>query len=147
MQVYKSPIVGNLPAVILVSHGMLAQGLFNSASLIFGEDIENIAYLCLEPGDSPDDFKTELSKFLEEYRTQIIVLADLFGGTPSNCFISAINTAKNKCNAVTGMNLPMLLEILSNRAGKTTGELSDIAESSGKESIVNVTQQLMGIKY
>jgi mannose/fructose-specific phosphotransferase system component IIA len=63
----------------------------------------------------------------------ILILTDLFGGTPSNA--ACIVAAKKNASVVTGVNLPMILEVVLARSGKNLKELTNLAVQSGKEGI------------
>lgn len=146
MKKYSSFIKEGLTTVIMISHGYLSKELLESAQLIAGE-IENIAYLCLEEGDNPEDFKTELKDLYENIPTKKLVLVDLFGGTPSNSYISILNQLSDKTNAVSGMNLPMLLEVITSRNNLDNGELAKVALEAGKESICNINERLLNVTF
>jgi len=135
-----------IPAIVLMSHGPLSQALLESAELIVGK-IENVAYMCLEAGDNPAEFKEELKKLLDSLPEKKLVLVDLLGGTPCNSFMGVFNQIKFKTNAIAGMNLPMLLEAVNCRRNMAGVELSDCIEESGKESICNIVERVFGTKY
>ncbi len=140
MKLYCSDLKEDLPVIILMSHGPFAEALLESARLIAGE-IENAAYLCLEEGDNPQDFRKEIEKLLNSFAQRKIVMVDLLGGTPCNSFVSVVNSLKSEVLAVSGMNLPMLLEVISSRKSMTDAELSDCAQAAGKESICNINEK------
>lgn len=146
MKSYCTDIKKDLPVIILMSHGPLAEALWKSAVLIAGA-IDNIAYLCLEEGDNPQEFIKEVKRILDAIPCKKLVMVDLLGGTPCNSFAFVVNNLKTGANAVSGMNLPMLLEIISCRKDMNDVELADAAEISGKESICNVNEKLLGKKY
>ncbi len=140
MKQYCSDLKENLPVIVLLSHGPLAEALLESARLIAG-DIENAAYLCLEEGDNPQDFKKEIEKLLNSFTQRKLVMVDLLGGTPCNSFVSVVNSLKSEVLAVSGMNLPMLLEVVGSRKSMTDTELSNCAQETGKESICNINER------
>lgn len=146
MKTYCSDILDELTTIVLISHGYLAKELLNSAKLIAGE-INNIAYACLEEGDNPEEFKEELKGLIDSIPTKKLLLVDLFGGTPCNSYISIINEIKDKSNAISGMNLPMLLEVITSRSFTDCSGLANIAENSGRESVCNINERLIKIKF
>lgn len=146
MKSYCTDIKKDLPAIILMSHGPFAEALWKSAVLIAGA-IDNIAYLCLEEGDNPQEFKEEVKRILDAIPSKKLVLVDLLGGTPCNSFAYAVNSLETGANAVSGMNLPMLLEMISCREEMNDVELADAAERAGKDSICNINEKLLGKKY
>ena len=68
----------------------------------------------------------------------VLVLTDMFGGTPSNASFANLNNLDFEC--VTGLNLPMMLEVLINRDIKTLKELVNIAVDVKKNSIFNLRE-------
>lgn len=99
--------------ILIASHGALAAGLLDSASMIVGQP-ELVKAESLQPEDSPDGFLDRLSKSaLELDRGDgVLVLTDLFGATPAN---SALHLVSDKVEVLTGVNLPMLIEAIMNR--------------------------------
>lgn len=145
MKVYCSDLEEELPVIVLMSHGTLAESLLKSASLIAGK-VKNAAYLCLEEGDNPQEFKEEIKKLLSSFEQRKLVLVDLLGGTPCNSFISVVNTLSSEVTAVAGMNLPMLLEVISCREETTYKELIDCAQEIGKDGICNINERFFNVK-
>ena len=67
-------------------------------------------------------------------------MVDLFAGSPFNA-ASMLAIKNSNMEIVTGVNLPMILEVFSNRESSTLSELVNIAEKSGKESIRKLIKQ------
>lgn len=119
--------------IILVSHGLYAKELKNSVEMITG-DVSNVFEACLLPDEGLEQFKEKLEKlrkYIKEY-DEIIIFADLMGGTPCNAAISLF-MMENRVSIVAGMNSPMVLTALLSE---------DISSEelilSGKDGIVNV---------
>ncbi|MGL4654800.1 MAG: PTS sugar transporter subunit IIA [Sarcina sp.] len=103
--------------LLLVSHGELCKGILNAGKMILG-DVEDIEYVSLTD-EGVDTFEKRLKEKLENIRTEckdILVLADLFGGTPFNKSFAESVVDKN-IKIVTGLNLPMLIESSINSGG------------------------------
>lgn len=102
-------------SILIVSHGSMAKGIFESASMIYGE-ITNVQYLCLENGKGIEAFSEALDKVLEGISSsdEIVILADLKGGSPYNTTVSKLSEkgVLEKSTVFSGMNLPMLLSLL-----------------------------------
>ena len=117
---------------IIVSHGKLAEGLLNASEMIIGKQ-KKVKLLSLTPEKSIDAFKTELKTLLSEVDNsqEILILSDLFGGTPANIAASITDDSK-KTEIITGINLPILIELLSNRTNNDLkGLISKWKESKG----------------
>jgi mannose/fructose-specific phosphotransferase system component IIA len=99
--------------LVLVSHGRFAEGLFDTISQFFSVG-EQIAYLSLNLNQDNEDFEKELRQAISDVDKGdgVIIAADLFGGTPCN---KAITLACEKVRIVAGVNLGIILEILSTR--------------------------------
>ncbi|MBS5065437.1 MAG: hypothetical protein KHZ58_16865 [Hungatella hathewayi] len=133
----------DIPTIVLVSHGRVAEALVQTAKLIAGENISNVIALCLEEGDNPSEYRKELISILEEGKEAKFVMADLYGGTPCNSTLLAAGTVKKNFEIVSGFNLPMFLEVLSGRESHDIGELLEIAEMAGKEGICKVKEMVL----
>ncbi len=99
--------------IILVSHGQFAKELLKSAEMIMGKQ-DNIVALALEPDDDPivlkDIIYEECHK--KDLGNGVIVLVDFMGGSPGN---AASYLAMEGYPVITGVNLPMLLELIAMR--------------------------------
>ncbi len=128
--------------VVIVGHGDLGQALVGSAALILGEQT-NVAAVSLNPQDNLESCHGALMSGIEQLDTSqgVIVLADLFGGTPCNA--AALGQRERSYPVVAGVNLPMLLEVLMSRdTVASADELTSIALEAGSKSIVDVGAQL-----
>ncbi|WP_270789541.1 PTS sugar transporter subunit IIA [Enterococcus diestrammenae] len=96
--------------IILMSHGMMAKEMLNSAKMILGDQID-YPVVCMSPNDGIDGTKYKLTKILEQItgNEKIIIMADLMGGTPANV-ASMEALSDSRINVITGMNLGMILE-------------------------------------
>jgi PTS system mannose-specific IIA component len=128
--------------LILISHGQMGDYLLSSAELIAGTQ-ENVATVGLVPQDSPESFQAKMVSAIGSLDTEngLLVLSDLCGGTPWNC--TAVLSRDEELECLTGMNLPMLLEILMTRpTGASVQELADIGETAGKTGIIRLSRML-----
>ena len=117
--------------IIIVSHGNLALELKSAMEHILGVQ-QNIEILSLFPNDDLDKKKDELEKLINEFDPNkgIIILTDMFGGTPSNLAISFLKN--KKIEVISGANLPMLVKLIGLRENddlkKTTEQPKDSAQ-------------------
>ena len=102
-------------SILIVSHGSMARGIYESASMIYGK-LTNVKYLCLEGGNGIELFSKSLDVLLDDINSsdEIVILADLKGGSPYNTAISKLSEKGllEKSVVFSGMNLPMLLSLL-----------------------------------
>lgn len=100
--------------IILTSHGEMANGMLNSANLFYGKDLKQIRAITLTAEQTPEEYTAELLQSIDLVNTGegVIILADIFGGTPCN---KAIAFLRKDVKLISGMNLSLLLEILGLR--------------------------------
>ena len=96
--------------LVIASHGNFANELLKSAEMIYG-DMSDVPAVSLMPGMSFEEVTKKAGK-------DTLVLVDLFGGTPSNVFSALTRTFGHQ--VVTGLNLPMLIEVYSTMKGDPT---------------------------
>lgn len=103
--------------VCLVSHGNLAEGLYDTLTMFMG-NCEGVMHMTLKQGEAVDQFQvrcTEMLKTLGE-EDEVIVLADLIGGSPLTTFLNALSDlGKTPLIVLGGMNLAMALNALLNK--------------------------------
>lgn len=103
-------------AVLVCTHSTLAQGLKEAVEMIAGKQ-EDFDVLCFMNGDDPEELKEKLSASVQRYADQgkeCCVLVDLFAATPFN---TALALSMETGTAIaTGVNLPLLLEVLIGRS-------------------------------
>lgn len=103
--------------VCLVTHGNLAEGLHDTLTMFMG-NCEGVMHMTLKQGEAIDQFQvrcTEMLKTLGE-EDEVIVLADLIGGSPLTTFLNALSDlGKTPLIVLGGMNLAMALNALLNK--------------------------------
>lgn len=111
-----------MTVIIVSGHGQLSTGLLNAFEMIFGHD-EKIFAVPFLKGEGIPQLQEKYQKVMAQFPDEnILFLVDVFGGTPYN---SAVQLIYNHPSAevITGVNLPMLLEIA---ATKDTSDLADL---------------------
>ena len=125
--------------IIIASHGEFAEGILQSATMIVGEQ-ENVAAVVLQPSEGPDDIRKKIEEAAASFDTdEVLVLADLWGGTPFNQANSIYEQNKDKWAIVAGLSLPMLIEAL-------TGRYSMNESHAIARAIVPVAQENVKVK-
>jgi PTS system ascorbate-specific IIA component len=127
--------------ILLVTHGKLGDTLIDCATHILGKPPEQVAAVNIIGHASHDDvlpaIRTRLAEL--EQGDGVLILADIFGATPCNCVAEALTPGK--VEGIAGVNLPMLIKVLSYRY-LTLPELTTKAVSGGMEGIFNLTDHL-----
>ena len=119
---------------LVVSHGHLAQELVASAEMIVGE-ISHIQAVSIGWHDDVNDARRDIEKRLAEVDagTGVLILTDMFGGTPSNIAYSFHDPGK--VDVVTGVNLPMIIRIAGQKEGEKLEMLARAVRDQGRSSI------------
>lgn len=130
-----------MKGILLISHGKMAEGMIDSISLFFG-DLQQLDYLSLKKEDNPEQFKSLMTDKIKELDSGdgVIVLADILGGSPCN---QAAYLVKENITVLTGMNLGMLMTIMSLRQGESID--IDMVLNDTKMGI-NCLNDLLGVK-
>ncbi len=113
--------------ILLVSHGPLAEGLFQTASFFLGE-MPQITYRTLSADTDPSIFLQDIKSAIQEIDQGdgVYILCDLLGGTPFN---QSMLLNRPDISIFTGMNLPLLLELAFSREPQNI-DCSQILDSS-----------------
>lgn len=127
--------------LVVATHGSFAAGIKETMNFIVGDSqLINVisAYI------SPDfDMEKEAEKYINELKDEdeLIVAADIFGGSVANTFSNYINN--KKVHIITGVNLPMLIELAAGIDTNDTAEkLIEKAAQSAKEGVIYVNEVL-----
>ncbi|HHY16304.1 MAG TPA: PTS sugar transporter subunit IIA [Firmicutes bacterium] len=131
--------------LLIISHGSFASGLLDAAEMILGEQKQVQAH-GLQPQDSPEEFFERIKLRARELDTGkgVLVLADLFGGSPANA-AARLFAEELSVDVVTGASLPMLLEALLSREREDLPSLANLclettAEATRKLSEIFLSQ-------
>ena len=128
-----------MKGIVITSHGPMAQGILETSKLFFGVQPQ-IKACCLSAEDNPDDFVNVLKDAVKEVDTGdgVIVFCDMLFGSPCNCMarIIAEDMESDKVQVITGVNLAMILQILSVREANDV----DVAEllKAGNDGIADL---------
>jgi PTS system mannose-specific IIA component len=119
---------------LVVSHGHLAQELVAAAEMIVGE-ISHIQAVSIGWHDDVNDARKEIEKHIGEVDSGagVVILTDMFGGTPSNIAFSFHDPGK--IEVITGVNLPMIIKIAGQKEGESLNALARAVREQGRSSI------------
>ena len=132
---------GQAIGLVLVTHGQLAAALRAALEHVVGP-LEGVATVCI---DADDDMETRRRDILAGVRAVdagqgVIVLTDMFGGTPSNLAISIMDKAS--VEVIAGVNLPMLVKLAGLRDSASLNDAAAAAEQAGRKYI-RIASKLM----
>ena len=127
--------------MVLVTHGRLAAEFIAALEHVVGPQ-RNIAAVCIGPEDDMERRRQDILRSVEEVDAGqgVVLLTDMFGGTPSNLAISIMDKAK--IEVIAGVNLPMLIKLASLRESESLAEAVRGAQEAGRKYI-NVASQLL----
>lgn len=130
--------------LVLVTHGHLAEEFRSALEHVVGPQ-DQVATICIGPND---DMERRRRDILEAARWAdsgdgVVILTDLFGGTPSNLAISIMD--EGPIEVLAGMNLPMLVKLAKIRTeGRRLTEIVRCAEEAGRKYIRSASHVLAG---
>ena len=132
----------NLVGIVLVSHGNMAEGMMDAARMIVGE-MEGVVSVSLKEMDAVEDLMGRVETALKEVDKGdgVLILVDAFGASPFNASARLAMNRKD-IEVITGMNLPMLLELAVQREGQDLAAVTQIALEAGTTSIRTLSQTL-----
>ena len=132
--------------IVLASHGGFADGIAQSAQMLFGEQ-KDFAHVILKPSEGPDDIRGKMEKAIASFENQdeVLFLVDLWGGTPFNQ-ANGLAEKHDKWAIVAGMNLPMVVQALTERmmdANATARQIATKVVEPAKDGIKTKPSDLM----
>ncbi len=127
--------------MVLVTHGRLAEEFISALEHVVGKQ-NQIAAICIESDDDMEDCRLKILAAIKDVDSGdgVILLTDMFGGTPSNLAISIMEQAN--VEVVAGINLPMLIKLATSRDGGGLLEIAVCAQEAGRKYI-NVASTLL----
>jgi PTS system mannose-specific IIA component len=120
--------------LILVTHGKLANEFLVALEHVVGPQ-KDVATICIGPHDDMEARRNEIAAAIKKVDTGkgVIILSDLFGGTPSNLSISLLDSGR--VEVIAGVNLPMLIRLDSARKNLDVIEAVAAAREAGRKYI------------
>lgn len=124
--------------IVVTGHGHFPEGLLSAVELVAGTP-GNVAEVNFEGGQSSDDLKRRLTKTVTDMETdEILILADLVGGTPFNqSVILKQEMTEKTIQVIAGTNLAILVEAVFSRSVASLKELVKLAKTAGAAGIVD----------
>lgn len=130
--------------VVLVTHGRLATEFIDALEHVVGAQ-RNMSAVCIGPDDDMEQRRQEIidSVAKADEGDGVVLLTDMFGGTPSNLAISVLD--QGRVEVIAGVNLPMLIKLASLRDSEPLASAVVQAQQAGRKYI-NVASQLLADK-
>ena len=129
--------------MVLVTHGRLAAEFVAAMEHVVGPQ-DAVRIVCIGPDDDMEKRRTEILDAVHEVESGsgVIVLTDMFGGTPSNLALSIMD--QGKIEVVAGTNLPMLIKLASLRSSANLEDAIEAAQEAGRKYINVASKVLSG---
>ncbi len=127
--------------IVLVTHGHLADELVSALEHVVGPQ-EAVATVCIQPDDDMEQRRSDILEAVRRVRSDkgVILLTDMFGGTPSNLAISVMN--ETGVEVIAGVNLPMMIQLARVRKTHDLTDAVNEAQEAGRKYI-SVASQLL----
>ncbi len=123
--------------ILLVTHGGIGFSLLKSATQILGKHPSNINCISVETDHEVHSYKKTINSELLKLDSGmgVLVMSDMYGATPTNILKELV--VANKIEVLTGINLPMLMQALTNRDSELKKLISDCLKC-GQDSVINL---------
>ena len=127
--------------IVVVTHGRLAEELVAATEHVVGA-LEACLAISIGPDDDMEKRRDDIRNAIEANNSGsgVVILTDMFGGTPSNLSISLLD--KGKVEVIAGANLPMLIKLAEARNRLTLDELAASAAEAGRRYIAIASEIL-----
>jgi PTS system mannose-specific IIA component len=128
--------------IVLVTHGRLAEEFVAAFEHVVGPQ-KGIATVCIGPDDNMEQRRQDIIDTIAsvDVGDGVVLLTDMFGGTPSNLAISVMN--ETGVEVIAGANLPMLIQLAQSRESGSLADAVDQAQEAGRKYI-SVASKLLG---
>ena len=131
--------------LVLVTHGKLADEFVSAMEHVVGPQ-NQVSAICIGPEDDVSQRRQDIldATFKNDTGDGVILLTDMFGGTPSNLAISVME--QTKAEVIAGLNLPMLIKLASVRSRQSLEDAVACAQEAGRKYISVASYVLAGEK-
>ena len=121
--------------IVIVTHSRLGEALIEAAEFIIGDHLHDIVSVSIDLNESADVLRRKIADGIKNVKSEdgVLILTDMFGGTPSNLSYSFLE--EGHVEVISGVNLPMVIRALNTRDKNDLGQLAASLETFGKKSI------------
>ena len=132
--------------IVIVTHCQLGEALIGAAEFIIGSRPASLESVSIDLNENAEKLRNKISQGIKKVKGQegVLILTDMFGGTPSNLSYSFLE--EGRIEVLSGVNLPILIQAASMRNKMKLDELAANLESFGKKSISLASGILKGNK-
>ena len=132
--------------ILLVTHRQLGSALIDAAEFILKEKPDNVISVSIDLNENADVLRKKIKSGIQQVNQNqgVLILTDMFGGTPSNLSYSLLE--EGRIEVLSGVNLPILLKAIHLREKEPLGEMVEKLVPFGKRSISLASSILKGNK-
>ena len=132
--------------IVIVTHSQLGEALIGAAEFIIGRRPESIESVSIDLSENAEKLREKIARGIKKVKEQegVIILTDMFGGTPSNLSYSFLE--EGHIEVLSGVNLPILIQAVNTRKKMELDQLAANLEAFGKKSISLASGILKGNK-
>jgi PTS system mannose-specific IIA component len=132
--------------ILIVTHRQLGDALIDCTEFILGKRPDAMDAVSIDLSGNAGDLRHKLENGIKKLKADsgVLILTDMFGGTPSNMSYSFLE--EGRIEVISGVNLPMVIKAVNMRQEKNLSELAEQLESFGKRSISMASGILKGNK-
>ena len=132
--------------IVIVTHNRLGDALIESAEFIIGSRPKSLASVSIDLNQNAEKSRKKITDVIKKVdeKEGVIILTDMFGGTPSNLSYSFLD--EGRIEVLSGVNLPILIQAINTREKMELAKLGTSLEKFGKKSISLASGILKGNK-
>ena len=132
--------------IVIVTHCQLGEAIIEAAEFIIGERPKSLESVSIDLSENAEKLRNKISRSIKKVEGQegVLILTDMFGGTPSNLSYSFLE--EGRIEVLSGVNLPVLIQAANMREKMKLDQLASDLESFGKKSISLASGILKGNK-
>lgn len=132
--------------ILVVTHSNLGNALIEAAEFVIGDRPDSVESISINLGENAEKLRKKIDVGIKKVGTNkgVLILTDMFGGTPSNLSYSFLE--EGRVEVISGVNLPILIKAVTTRNTMELSKLAVSLEASGKKSISLASGILKGNK-
>jgi len=132
--------------IVVVTHSQLGKALIDAAEFVIGVRPEAAVAVSIDLNENADKLRKKIAEGIKEVNQKegVLILTDMFGGTPSNLSYSFLE--EGRLEVISGVNLPILVKAVDTREKMELSKLAAMLENFGKKSISLASGILKGNK-
>ncbi len=135
-----------MTGIVIVTHAQLGATLIDTLEFILGKPQKDLISISIDIRQDPDNLRKKIKNGIKEVRSDngVLILTDMFGGTPSNLSYSFLE--EGQVEVISGVNLPILMKAVTSREKMPMDKLTASLVEHGKRSISLASDILKGTK-